>query len=85
MIRAIHVWKLRAVTLLAILGLTMAGVIAGAGSAMADTSGYPYANAVNCSSTHGPYSWCIGGDDISPYGYAYATAPTTWHGGSSRR
>ena len=37
----------------------------------ADTGGYPYSNAVDCSAQYGEYSWCINGYDISPYGYAY--------------
>ena len=39
--------------------------------ALADTGGYPYANATNCSSKYGSGSWCINGNDMSPYGYDY--------------
>src|SRR4051794_15032376 len=41
------------------------------GPAAADTGGYPYYNAVDCSSQYGPDSWCINGYDISPLGYGY--------------
>jgi hypothetical protein len=39
--------------------------------AVADTGGYPYTSAVDCSAEFGIYSWCIDGDWLSPLGYAY--------------
>jgi surface antigen len=45
--------------------------VAPASSALADTGGYPYANATNCSATFGVDSWCINGNDISRFGYGY--------------
>jgi surface antigen len=58
--------------------LTVALAMAAAGwlfvsttPALADTGGYPCANATNCSSKFGADSWCINGNDISPYGYGY--------------
>ena len=37
----------------------------------ADTGGYPYASAPDCSAEYGTYAWCVNGDDISSFGYAY--------------
>ena len=53
--------------LVAALSLSLGFMVATAPHALATTGGYPYANATAC----GPDSWCIGGSDISPYGYGY--------------
>jgi surface antigen len=36
-----------------------------------NTADYPYADATDCSATYGIYSWCINGNEYSPYGYGY--------------
>ena len=56
---------------LAVLALSSEGLLTAVPQAIAATGGYPYANAVNCSTKYGPDSWCINGGDISPYGYVY--------------
>ncbi len=43
-----------------------------------ETGGYPDADAYDCSSSYGTYSWCKPGDDwISPRGYGYRNC-TDW-------
>ena len=57
--------------------LVVSGMVALFGGGVARAAGtpgvndYPYQSAVNCSSTYGAYSWCIGGNDLSPMGFGY--------------
>ena len=53
------------------LALSLGMTIVAIPPALADTDGYPYANATDCSATYGEDSWCINGQDMSPYLYGY--------------
>lgn len=55
----------------AVVGLSLGCMMTSVPPALADTGNYPYVNATDCSAKYGPDSWCIKGNDLSPYRYGY--------------
>jgi surface antigen len=56
---------------LLVLAATAAMIASASSTAAADASGYPHADATDCSQQFGQYSWCKNGSWLSSAGYGY--------------